>query len=69
MKKHKPIILLVVIEILLIFVLYVCGFRITYNPDLINESPYENWLLEVTVDDIPSNLMNESEYFDYLEQL
>ena len=37
MKKHKPIILLVVIEILLIFVLYVCGFRITYNPDLIND--------------------------------
>lgn len=39
------------------------------NPEIINDDPYENWLVKVSCADIPSSLMNEDDYKEYLEGL
>lgn len=42
---------------------------LTDAPESINLDPYGSWLLEARVEKVADDLMNVSEYADYLEQL
>lgn len=39
------------------------------NPGVVNEDPYENWLVKVLHSGIPDTLMNQCNYEEYTESL
>lgn len=39
------------------------------NPEVIDESPYESWMIEVDVKELNSDLIDENQYEEYLKTL
>ena len=39
------------------------------EPDTINDSPYDSWLIKISISDKPDDLMSEVEYNEYVKAL